>query len=111
MISKQLTDALNAISLLARSEQERLIAFLQGPPNSMSEPAKSAPRPVPPMSKNHKHWTDDEMLLAMDLQQCQPHISKTEYRRRLRDLAREMGRSEDAISRKIWTIKNYGYEK
>jgi hypothetical protein len=71
---------------------------------SMPIPQRAEPRQKRTANRG-KHWTDEELLLLMQFEEDSKLMSKSECRRKRRAFARTMNRSDDAIARKLYTMR------
>jgi arsenate reductase-like glutaredoxin family protein len=104
MRAEILGHAFIAVSELTKEELAFLIRAMQSPfaPTvEQSQPAKKA-------INNCKRWSDDEVLQLLEVYQETLNASLHERHRKLRALARQLGRTDDGVKRKIWDLKQKG---
>jgi predicted transcriptional regulator len=104
MRAEILGKAFIAVSELTKEELAFLIRAMQLP----SAPAVEQPRPVKKAINNFKRWSDDEVLQLLEVYQETLDSSLDERHRKLRALARQLGRTDDGVKRKIWDLKQKG---
>jgi hypothetical protein len=107
MRAEILGEAFIAVSRLTKEEQAFLIRGMQSsavqlpPEQPTSQASKKA-------VNNCKRWSDDEVLTLLEVYQETLNVSSHERHRKLRALARQLGRTDDGVKRKIWDMKQKG---